>query len=104
MPCSKILLSLLQQAPDLLLPALPAFSAALPRALREALVAWDYSADIDLPSFREIARLDGNGAAFSKTYELGGAHKFIADHDIDGRIIVPAVTCAARQGSMTLPT
>lgn len=32
-----------------------------------------------------------SGLGFSKTYELGGAHAFLVDHQIDGRILMPVI-------------
>ena len=63
-------------------------AAALKRAVREALVSWDHGAEYPLPSAKEFAAA-GAGAGFMKTYALGGAHAFLADHVVDGRILMP---------------
>ncbi len=62
--------------------------AALPRAVRQALVAWDHSTPCALPSHAEYVAA-GGGAGFRKTYALGGEHAFLADHIVDGRILMP---------------
>ena len=37
-----------------------------------------------------MPKMSGNsGQGFSKTYELGRAHSFLADHKIDHRILMP---------------
>eukprot|EP00884_Botryococcus_braunii_P011836 jgi/Botrbrau1/20653/Bobra.113_1s0077.1 len=56
----------------------------VPRAIREALVAWDHRSQFPLPT----PVTSGRGM-FSFTYDLGGEHSFLADHLIDGRIIMP---------------
>ena len=62
--------------------------AAVPRVVREALVSWDHSADYPLPSFKDWTSAGGS-SGFTKTYKLGGEHAFLADHVVDGRILMP---------------
>ncbi|EIE22203.1 ketoacyl-synt-domain-containing protein [Coccomyxa subellipsoidea C-169] len=73
--------------------AWPAPSAAheLPRAVREALVSWDHAVDYPLPTFKDWTAARGC-SGFIKTYKLGGEHAFLADHIVDGRILMPATS------------
>jgi hypothetical protein len=63
-------------------------SFAVPRAVREALVAWEHSADYPLPKSKDWTAA-GGGGGFVKTYKLGEEHAFLADHVVDGRILMP---------------
>ena len=73
------------------------FNAALPRAVREALVAWEHSACYELPGFKDfIAGSGGGGGGFSKTYALGAEHAFLRDHVVDGRILMPVRSAVQR--------
>ena len=74
------------------LPTVACSGAALPRAVREALVSWEHGTEYPLPTFKEFLGAQGGGAGFSKTYALGGEHAFIADHVVDGRILMPVRT------------
>ena len=58
------------------------------RAVREALVSWDHSADYPLPKSKDWTSA-GGAAGFTKTYKLGEEHSFLADHVVDGRILMP---------------
>ena len=58
------------------------------RAVREALVSWDHSADYPLPKSKDWTSA-GGAAGFTKTYKLGEEHAFLADHVVDGRILMP---------------
>ena len=58
------------------------------RAVREALVSWDHSADYPLPKSKDWTSA-GGAAGFAKTYKLGEEHSFLADHVVDGRILMP---------------
>lgn len=58
------------------------------RAVREALVSWDHSADYPLPKSKDWTSA-GGAAGFTKTYKLGKEHSFLADHVVDGRILMP---------------
>ena len=57
-------------------------------------MAWDYSTPCALPTFKEFQGSMGGGG-FTKTYALGKEHAFLADHVVDGRILMP-VGFAAR--------
>ena len=61
---------------------------AVPRAVREALVSWEHSADYPLPKSKDWTAA-GGGGGFVKTYKLGEEHAFLADHVVDGRILMP---------------
>jgi hypothetical protein len=56
----------------------------VPDALAAALVSWDHSTPYPLPR----GWLSGS-AGFTKTFKLGAEHAFIADHNVDGRILMP---------------
>ena len=58
------------------------------RAVREALVSWDHTADYPLPKSKDWTSA-GGAAGFTKTYKLGEEHAFLADHVVDGRILMP---------------
>ena len=58
----------------------------MPAVVAGALVSWDHSGEYPLPS----TWLAGGAGGFSKTYKLGEEeHAFIADHNVDGRILMP---------------
>lgn len=61
---------------------------AVPRVVREALVSWDHASDYPLPKSKDWTSA-GGAAGFTKTYKLGGEHAFLADHVVDGRILMP---------------
>ena len=63
-------------------------ACAVFRAVREALVSWDHSADYPLPKSKDWTAAGGS-AGFTKTYKLGEEHSFLADHVVDGRILMP---------------
>lgn len=63
-------------------------ACAVFRAVREALVSWDHSADYPLPKSKDWTAAGGS-ASFTKTYKLGEEHSFLADHVVDGRILMP---------------
>lgn len=49
-------------------------------------MSWDHSGDYPLPN----AWLSSGTAGFTKTYKLDDPeHAFIADHNVDGRILMP---------------
>jgi hypothetical protein len=51
-----------------------------------ALVSWDHSGGYPLPN----AWLSSGTAGFTKTFKLDDPeHAFIADHNVDGRILMP---------------
>ncbi len=52
-------------------------------------MSWEHSADYALPSHKEFSAGAGGGAGFTKTYALGREHTFLADHVVDGRILMP---------------
>ena len=58
-------------------------------------MAWDHKVDYPMPSSMNGA--GGADGAFQKTFELAGEHAFLADHQIDGRILMPvrphSLTC-----------
>ena len=58
------------------------------RAVREALVSWDHSADYPLPKSKDWTSA-GGAAGFTKTWKLGEEHSFLADHVVDGKILMP---------------
>ncbi len=60
----------------------------MPRVVREALVSWDHASDYPLPKSKDWTSA-GGAAGFTKTYKLGGEHAFLADHVVDGRILMP---------------
>lgn len=73
---------------------------AVPDAVAAALVSWDHSTPYPLPR----GWLSSGGGGFTKTYKLGDEHAFIADHNVDGRILMPvrplladALDCAQKQ-------
>ncbi|EIE19938.1 hypothetical protein COCSUDRAFT_44339 [Coccomyxa subellipsoidea C-169] len=60
----------------------------LPAEVAAALVSWDHNGDYPLPK----AWFSGT-AGFTKTFKLGDPeHAFIADHNVDGRILMPATS------------
>ena len=63
-------------------------SCAVPRKVREALVSWEHSADYPLPKSKDWTSAGGTNG-FTKTYKLGDEHSFLADHVVDGRILMP---------------
>ncbi|KAK9826437.1 hypothetical protein WJX81_005723 [Elliptochloris bilobata] len=64
-----------------------ASEAELPRAVREALCAWDHSEEYPLGPRPAPAE----AASFSMTFDLGHeAGAFLADHAVDGAILLPA--------------
>ncbi|CAK0786732.1 hypothetical protein CVIRNUC_009946 [Coccomyxa viridis] len=69
----------------------PAEHPELFRAVREALVSWDHSADYPLPKSKDWTA-GGGSAGFTKTWKLGEEHSFLADHVVDGRILMPATS------------
>lgn len=50
-------------------------------------MAWDHSTDYPVPSYKDYG--SSGAAAFTKTYRLGKEHAFLADHIVDGRILMP---------------
>ncbi len=63
--------------------------AAVPAEVAAALVSWDHSGEYPLPS----AWLASGAAGFTKTFKLDEPeHAFIADHNVDGRILMPVRT------------
>lgn len=62
----------------------------VPRSLRQALISWDHTVEYSMPKMS-----GSSGLGFSKTYELGGAHAFLADHKIDGRILMPVYSAGS---------
>ena len=66
-------------------------AGAVFRAVREALVSWDHSADYPLPKSKDWTA-GGGSAGFTKTWKLGEEHSFLADHVVDGRILMPVST------------
>jgi hypothetical protein len=68
--------------------------------IREALVAWDHSTDYPVPSYKDYG--SSGAAAFTKTYRLGKEHAFLADHIVDGRILMP-VCFSAPKTQLLLP-
>jgi len=62
--------------------------SAVFRAVREALVSWDHSADYPLPKSKDWTSA-GGAAGFTKTWKLGEEHSFLADHVVDGKILMP---------------
>ncbi|EIE19942.1 hypothetical protein COCSUDRAFT_58179 [Coccomyxa subellipsoidea C-169] len=61
----------------------------LPAEVAAALVSWDHSGDYPLPN----AWLSSGTAGFTKTFKLDDPeHAFIADHNVDGRILMPATS------------
>ena len=60
----------------------------MPRPVREALVCWEHGADYPLPKSKDWTAA-GGGGGFVKTYKLGEEHAFLADHVVDGRILMP---------------
>lgn len=74
--------------------------AAVPAEVAAALVSWDHSGEYPLPN----EWLSGGGAGFTKTFKLNDEeHAFIADHNVDSRILMPVRTHAQAQMS-SLPT
>ena len=57
-------------------------------------MSWEHSAEYPLPSHKEFTA-GGGGAGFTKTYALGAEHAFLADHVVDGRILMPVGARAA---------
>ena len=53
-------------------------------------MSWDHAADYPLPSHKEFNASTGGGG-FVKTYFLGKEHEFLADHIVDGRILMPVI-------------
>ena len=51
-------------------------------------MSWDHSADYPLPKSKDWTSA-GGAAGFTKTYKLGEEHSFLADHVVDGRILMP---------------
>jgi hypothetical protein len=64
------------------------FLGAVPRALKEALVAWDHTTKSPLP-----VRPKAQSAAFTKTFDLADRDAFLQGHVVDNRIVIP-VCCA----------
>ena len=62
--------------------------SAVFRAVREALVSWDHSADYPLPKSKDWTSA-GGAAGFTKTWKLGEEHAFLADHVVDGKMLMP---------------
>ncbi|EIE23140.1 hypothetical protein COCSUDRAFT_47508 [Coccomyxa subellipsoidea C-169] len=69
----------------------PSATPELPRVVREALVSWDHASDYPLPKSKDWTSAGGS-SGFTKTYKLGGEHAFLADHVVDGRILMPATS------------
>lgn len=60
--------------------------AAVPAEVAAALVSWEHSGEYPLPN----EWLSGGGAGFTKIFKLNDEeHAFIADHNVDGRILMP---------------
>ena len=79
-------------------------TCAVFRAVREALVSWDHSADYPLPKSKDWTAAGGS-TGFTKTYKLGEEHSFLADHVVDGRILMPVSlsgTCLLKPDFMPL--
>ncbi|KAK9916399.1 hypothetical protein WJX75_002178 [Coccomyxa subellipsoidea] len=61
----------------------------LPAEVAAALVSWDHSGEYPLPN----AWLSSGTVGFTKTFKLDDPeHAFIADHNVDGRILMPATS------------
>ena len=70
----------------------------VPRQVRQALTSWDHKTEYAMP------KMSGNsGLGFSKTFELGGPHAFLADHKIDGRILMPVSVCSQFEQETSIP-
>ncbi len=62
------------------------------RIVREAQVAWDHRESYPVPTWRDFVGGHVPGVESLRiTLDLTGAHRFVLDHDIDGRILVPGV-------------
>jgi hypothetical protein len=57
---------------------------AVPRVLKEALVAWDHGTKTPLP-----VRPKAQSAAFTKTFNLAEKDAFLQGHVVDNRIVIP---------------
>ncbi|CAK0731645.1 hypothetical protein CVIRNUC_000023 [Coccomyxa viridis] len=74
----------------------------LPRDVRDALVSWNHSTEYKLPEFQTIGAGAGIGG-FEKVYDTKGKHAFLVDHNIDGRVLMPATSyvCTAWEAAAT---
>lgn len=63
----------------------------LPRQVREGLAAWGYET-FALPKYSEFERLQGGDGTFKKVWNLGKEHAFIKDHNVKGRVLMPATS------------
>ncbi|KAK9904717.1 hypothetical protein WJX75_001194 [Coccomyxa subellipsoidea] len=63
----------------------------LPRDIREKLVSWNHTQEYDSAGYQDYASRLGGGQ-YEKVWDLGGDHKFLADHVVDGRILMPATS------------
>ncbi|CAL8464659.1 g4194 [Coccomyxa elongata] len=63
----------------------------LPRDVREKLVSWNHTQDYETAGYQDYASRLGGGQ-YEKVWDLGGDHKFLADHVVDGRILMPATS------------
>lgn len=55
-------------------------------------MSWEHSADYPLPKSKDWTSAGGS-SGFTKTYKLGAEHAFLADHVVDGRILMPVRSC-----------
>eukprot|EP00884_Botryococcus_braunii_P006514 jgi/Botrbrau1/15864/Bobra.40_1s0048.1 len=61
--------------------------AAVPRGVREALVAWDHSYKWSIPRWDDFG--GAKQGRFMKTFDLGGEDRYLEDHVLDGQIVMP---------------
>lgn len=72
---------------------------AVPRSVREALVAWDRTL-YDVPV---VAYPTQEGFIYEKVYDLGGEDAYICDHTIDNNVFIP-VRPSSSLNAMTYQT
>ena len=84
--CTEVLIASAACVPDVV--GIARLWRAVPRPVREALVCWEHGADYPLPKSKDWTAA-GGGSGFVKTYKLGEEHAFLADHVVDGRILMP---------------